>query len=162
LYRMGGLYVDMDMECLRSFDVLHHCFDFYASQHRGFVEICILASRPGHPILKKILTELSKSDPSKNDFMEVINNTGPHFFRTCFMSEIDNCSDRTVILPETFLTAFPCEKRFYEANSKHKKVKKWIKPWTFSIHYWTTGWNPQKALKDKFLKTKIQRKKDRK
>ncbi len=29
LYQIGGLYVDTDFECVRSFDTLHHLCDFY-------------------------------------------------------------------------------------------------------------------------------------
>jgi mannosyltransferase OCH1-like enzyme len=59
LYRHGGVYVDTDLECLRPID------DLIADQE--FVGICLkpgrvtntlIASAPGHPLLKKALREV--------------------------------------------------------------------------------------------------------
>jgi len=57
LFNYGGIYADVDCECLRSFDELHYTYDFYTGLQpldALFVQIgtALIASRPGHPILK--------------------------------------------------------------------------------------------------------------
>ncbi|EKX49938.1 hypothetical protein GUITHDRAFT_67557, partial [Guillardia theta CCMP2712] len=40
VWRFGGLYIDIDFECLKSFDVLHDHLDFYAGlSNVGAMEI---------------------------------------------------------------------------------------------------------------------------
>ena len=55
LYQFGGMYVDIDFECLQSFDGLHHRYNFYSgiSNERTFaIALGLLGAAPGHPILK--------------------------------------------------------------------------------------------------------------
>jgi len=65
LDRMGGLYVDVDFECIQSFDQLARKLDFFAgiepphigitpkSEPRLTISNAIIGSCPGHPIIKK-------------------------------------------------------------------------------------------------------------
>lgn len=62
LYRKGGLYVDHDVECFRSFDFLLNHFDFFCGLEpphspiiNGAVTVCnnLIGSKPNHPILEK-------------------------------------------------------------------------------------------------------------
>jgi hypothetical protein len=65
LERFGGLYVDTDFECVKSFDELHHKYDFYAGlepPHDGdksssaphvTISDALIGSAPNHPIIKK-------------------------------------------------------------------------------------------------------------
>ena len=155
LYRLGGLYVDIDMECLRPFDIFHHCCDFYASAYNIIegpvidIEICILASRPGHPLIKAAIEQLSHIDTSTNQFLSVLKNTGPFFFTDLFFNTIQKCNDRVVILPTTYLLPFPSCERFAGATSTHNEVKRWIKPESFAIHYWHSSWNNEMPLPNK-------------
>src|SRR3972149_8047931 len=57
LYRYGGVYVDMDCECLQSLDMLHHTYDFYIGIQPLDSELVqlgmgIIGSMPGHPLLQ--------------------------------------------------------------------------------------------------------------
>jgi mannosyltransferase OCH1-like enzyme len=73
LLNEGGVYVDHDIECFRSFESLHYPFSFYASLepfHRAafeenYVNItnCLIGSKPGHPILKKTLSQTAENWP---------------------------------------------------------------------------------------------------
>lgn len=69
LYQEGGVYVDHDANCLRSFDNLHRGFDFYCclemphppmAGHNITTGIGVLGSRPGHPVIKQVIDLISK------------------------------------------------------------------------------------------------------
>lgn len=62
LFREGGIYVDHDVECFRSFDPLLQHFDFFCGlepPHKpimnGSITVCnnLIATSPRHPILEK-------------------------------------------------------------------------------------------------------------
>lgn len=84
VYRFGGLYVDIDFECLKPFDWLHHCCDFYAGiqaipllfNHKLRVANGLIAARPEHPILAHAIARIK-------DFRQgpkVSTRTGPRLF----------------------------------------------------------------------------------
>ena len=64
LFQMGGLYVDTDMECLKSMDAFHLNCDFYAGfEPSGWCILnSIIASRPGDPILMECVRQLKNSN----------------------------------------------------------------------------------------------------
>jgi len=142
IYRFGGVYLDMDFECLRPFDIFHHCCDFYAGCDANGVRIFStpLGARPGHPILKACIEHLSKLSGQSVDG----DITGPHLVTECFYDVINQCTDRCVIFPLSYFFPFPVFARFATATSTHKEVKKRIKPESFAIHYWHSSWRPGK------------------
>lgn len=69
LYREGGLYVDHDVKCFKSFSPFHHHFDLYCGlepPHKPVLSSSvsvnnnIIGTRSGHPILKNAI-ELVKT-----------------------------------------------------------------------------------------------------
>jgi hypothetical protein len=64
LFQEGGLYVDHDANCLRSFDGMHRGYDFFCSleaPHEPFVgrsitcSNAVIGSRPHHPTIAKVI-----------------------------------------------------------------------------------------------------------
>jgi mannosyltransferase OCH1-like enzyme len=64
LYQEGGVYVDHDVICLKSFDSLHSAYDFYAGlevPHPPVMGRCltagngVLGAKEGHPLLARVL-----------------------------------------------------------------------------------------------------------
>jgi len=138
IYRFGGVYLDMDFECLRPFDIFHHCCDFYAGccYNGKRIYSTPLGARPGHPILKACLEELScLAGKSVNG-----NITGPDLFTKAFYRVINQCTDRCVIFPPSYFFPFTPGERFSEATSNHLRVRRRIRPESFAIHYWHASW----------------------
>ena len=87
LYRIGGLYVDTDFECVRSFDVFHHCCDFYAGAapwEHALVYNSLIGSAPGHPVMRCCIDNLVSSGGKKETGAEIDYRTGPYFLTRCF------------------------------------------------------------------------------
>jgi hypothetical protein len=69
LYNEGGVYVDHDANCLKSFDSLHRAYDFYCcleTPHPSFAGRSIttgnglVGSRPAHPVIAQVIQEISQ------------------------------------------------------------------------------------------------------
>ena len=77
LYRMGGVYLDMDTNCLASLETFikgKHCIVNQPwSNH-------FMAAEPGHPLFKKCVDNLARHKGSSN----VWNSTGPAFLQKCY------------------------------------------------------------------------------
>jgi len=100
LNQFGGLFVDLDCECYRPFDILHETCDFYAGIideiHNPQIGHAVIGSIPGHPLLQKCLR---KAD-------------GDLDFTHCFFEKVKKRSPyKNVILPATFLYPLPSEKK---------------------------------------------------
>lgn len=60
--RFGGVYLDTDMECLRSIDELLSGCQFFAGREAdGTIAIGIFGAAPNHPILRQVVTRLPAS-----------------------------------------------------------------------------------------------------
>jgi len=59
LRRVGGVYVDCDVECLRSIEPLLDGVEFVvAAEERGRADVALVGSIPGHPLLDRACEEL--------------------------------------------------------------------------------------------------------
>jgi mannosyltransferase OCH1-like enzyme len=73
LWRFGGVYVDTDFECLRPIEALIAGLDFFTaylkrgtSKTPARVNNALIGSVPGHPILRRAMTEAKTAeDPSE-------------------------------------------------------------------------------------------------
>jgi hypothetical protein len=78
LYQEGGIYVDHDIKCFKSFDPLNLTYDLYCGMEMPYktsLSTCVLptnnmlASRPGHPIIKRCMEWLSENwDKIENEY----------------------------------------------------------------------------------------------
>jgi hypothetical protein len=95
LYQEGGIYVDHDVKCFKSFEPLNRAYDLYCGMEMPY-KTClsssvlptnnIVAARPGHPILKRCMEWLAEkwdqieSDYPGKDRDSVINRTAHRTF----------------------------------------------------------------------------------
>lgn len=146
VYRLGGTYIDVDFECLRSFDMLHHMYNFYTGIQpldTNFVQLgaAIFGATPGHPILKNCV-ETIKSDRQKK---QIVAKTGPLHFTKSFLAEAGGHRDLIdVALPASYF--YPCG---YEQKGSGRKT--WLRPESFAVHHWAGSWLKPEAIKKSFV-----------
>lgn len=144
LYRFGGLYVDTDFECVRPFDVFHHCCDFYAGLNCGpqvLILNGLMGAAPGHPVIKRSLEKLKANAGVPDNYMTIMYGTGPGLITEAFRELTPTSKNRTVIFPSTYFYPWP----YYMREEKDRAViQSWIKPETFGIHHWHLSWNEGK------------------
>jgi mannosyltransferase OCH1-like enzyme len=135
LNQYGGIYVDVDFECLKPFDDLQY-LDFYtASGYVGKVELYIglIASIPHHPIIKTYLDDM-KGVNKNNSVWDIFSTTGSWYFSDCFFKVVDENSDWVVAFPPKFFYPWPNNDR------NCPDPEKYIKSYSYGIHRWFVSW----------------------
>ena len=97
LYVYGGLYVDVDYYCFRSFDDLHQLYDFYCgASNTGVIEFnnglmgCIKYHILIYEMIKSISTWFSEFQLEKNDrdlTLRDLKHDAPSFFVSSFLDD---------------------------------------------------------------------------
>ena len=148
LYRIGGLYVDTDFECLKPFDILHHCLDFYTSclpenketRHLSLLN-GLVAACPAHPILKSCVEGIEESFYSNKEIMA---QTGPYFLTKVVFSNLTHDCGRSVIFPASFFYPLPNYFAWHYINQEDAK-KQFIRDESFAIHWWACSWQKRSS-----------------
>jgi mannosyltransferase OCH1-like enzyme len=134
LERYGGLYADIDEECLRSFDELHELFDLYVgmqSLDTAYIQlgIGIIGAAKNHPLLKKTMELIQE----RRSIFAIVLKTGPLFFTQVCLEYSGSFGLRDIILPPSYL--YPCG---YEQKGMPKEV--WQCAESYAVHHWAGSW----------------------
>lgn len=147
LKRFGGVYVDIDYECLKPLDPIHETgLEFYACKMlEGEVSNAFIGVIPNHFMMRYCVEELKKVDPSTTDFQKIIESTGPHLITRAILYAVLNQSMPSdwAIFHENFCFPMPSSKRFDYWNGKMSKKELFYYKNAFNsyaIHYWATSW----------------------
>ena len=139
VYRYGGVYVDVDFECLKNLDPLHHCYDFYVGIQpldTQYLQLgaALFAAKPGHPILKHTIETMPESYQSHQGAPA---RTGPIHFTRAFFASAGKTDTIDIAFPATY---------FYPFGGQEKKPdrQKWEKLGAFAVHWWGKTWMPAK------------------
>jgi len=142
LYRIGGLYVDTDFECLKPMDIFHHCFDFYTGTayfKTSTAFMAIIGSVPGHPILRYCIDNLDAEkilNPKKS--IDILMSTGPGYFSKALNQHLLTESDASVAFPPGYFYPWP---HYNKDENTPEQIQRFIRPETFAIHHWQASWN---------------------
>src|SRR4029077_19930708 len=103
VYRYGGVYIDVDFECLKPLDIFHHMYDFYTGiqpldTHFLQLGAALFGAVPGHPILKHCIETIKddwkrKGAPTK---------TGPVHYSKSFFATAGKSGLLDVALPSFY------------------------------------------------------------
>lgn len=167
LYRMGGLYVDTDYECIQPeiFDILHCGYDFYCGisplDCSGLLlNNAIIASIPGHPILEAAIKEIQPLYEKLQDtnmwWGEAVVLKGPGLLTKMFI-EHANKGYVDIAFPPTFfypLGVYQINNQNWTTNFSRERFldevkKEIIKPETIAIHWWDGSWTLPEANEQK-------------
>lgn len=145
LYLLGGLYVDIDFQCIRSFDDLNARYSFYAgllpitTQNGVLVANGLIGAAPGHIIIRRCLEDiLAHPELGKEGRVaQILDNTGPGpLTRAVYTSLIDPefsrlCAD-SIVFPTIV---------FYPPDIKKGNFSEH----TYAIHHWAGSWTKPAA-----------------
>lgn len=137
LYHFGGVYVDMDYECLHALDELHYTYDFYTALQpldTSFIQLgaALVGSRTDHPILKHCIETIKddwhhKGAPKK---------TGPVHFTKSFYACAGQDGNKDIAFPAFYFYPLGCQQQKYDKSE-------WIKKGAFAVHWWAKSWMPK-------------------
>jgi mannosyltransferase OCH1-like enzyme len=156
LNRFGGVYVDVDFECIKPLDSLHYLYDFYCcvnpSCNESLVQNAVIAAKAGHPIIRSCLEKWQLIHSfSTNDVGDVMSLTGPWFLTDRVAEYLTSSKENqtAVVLPEYYFFPFPYQDRlkYWEKTcTREEIVKKYCSPESLGIHYWAMSWSNSTAI----------------
>ena len=146
LNKFGGMYADVDFECLKPLDDLHN-LSFYSGIVYGEnveINVGLLGSIANHPILIDYLNSINYN--GNESVYDIFNTTGPYFFTKIFLRNINTNSKDIVAFPTIYFYPFhnsyyPSKRLFgFDCNDK-KIINKFITEDSFATHWWHVSWN---------------------
>ncbi len=153
LSMFGGVYVDVDLECINPeiFEELHHSFDFYIGfepLEHGFTnkfnmfKVCnaIIASAPDHPLIRDLIENLKANYLAYMRYCNAVQRTGPSYLtRLICEHELSGTHHkRNMYLPCTFF--YPVSEPETRYLVQHPELALPITSETAGIHYWYGSW----------------------
>ena len=144
LYNFGGIYLDTDVEVLKSFnDLLQFPYFIGKENTPAGVEAATLGFEPQHPLIKKMLEHYDGRSFVKDDgtfedrplpciFREVIERD----FSYCEIERLDQFEDnanKICILPVDWFSPKHWDTQILNVTSN-----------TYSIHHFTASWKPRR------------------
>lgn len=140
LYQQGGLYVDVDYECLRPFDIFHYAYDFYTGiqpldTHFLQLGAALVGTRPGHPIIKHCIETI------KDDWHEkgAPKKTGPVHYTKSFYAMAGKNGSIDIALPPYYVYPLGAQEEVCRDN-----YLMWVTKGSFAVHWWSKSWMPSK------------------
>jgi len=140
LYETGGVYLDIDVEVLKSFDDLLYDEVFLGAEDNDYLNNAVMGSIPGHEFFKDQMDYMVKFDI---DSKEVENETGPRMVTNILKSYGWSPKNETTevkgikIYDSTYFYPYYYTKSF---------TPDCIKPTTYSIHHWANTWGKNNGL----------------
>lgn len=146
LEQEGGLYLNIDFQCLKRVDVLHYTYDFYIAMQPLDTNIVqlgtgLIASIPHHPLLKLALEKIRET----RYINQIIVATGPIFFTKCFVEYIQSQwipnpnQTRDIVFPASYF--YPCG---YQQRGQPREI--WNQPEAYAVHHWAGSWLGKEAF----------------
>jgi len=136
LERLGGLYVDTDIECLKSVDPIHMSCEFYAClEYNKDPVLCnaLIGCVAHHPIMQRVCDLIGTEYP------------GPRYFTKCVTSIIQSdpmaAKGKIVPFPVTYFYPISWDFETPPTPDDLEKLKlQYAKPESYAIHYWANAW----------------------
>lgn len=141
LMSYGGVYIDVDFECISPLPSSLFSYEFVAGlqfSHSPEVGNAFLMSEPGCKIIDQVIA--SCTSPKYEDPFEIFKATGPYLVSKVIESCLDDPIDDFVILPSNYVYPLPS---FLSAASGDPYV--FLTNESFAIHYWNLSWLPKKS-----------------
>jgi hypothetical protein len=137
LFATGGIYFDIDIEAVKSFDSMLPEKFFVASEAPHRVNNAVIGSVAGHSFLKEALAFMDKFDFNNPGKLGVEIETGPEMFTTIVKKygwteedRIQRFEDLVVFNSKSFYPYY-FDKKYYPGCATKE---------TYAIHHWAKTW----------------------
>jgi mannosyltransferase OCH1-like enzyme len=148
LYQYGGVYIDMDFECLQPLDILHHLYDFYVGLQpldSGLVQLGIglIGSIPHHPILRQCIEGVAENYRLAGAHAGVTVKSGPAYLTKIFVQVAGKNNLCDIAFPAHYFYPLGATKSQCMHNA-------WRTHGSFGIHHWAKSWNKPEYRRPQF------------
>ena len=150
LYRYGGIYLDTDIEIVKSFNELLRDNGFIGIESNSTLCTAVIGAVPKHPDINKILNDYNnRTFNLPNGKLDMTPNS--KVFRTYFSQKYNICNFEEGVKLE-YMSIYP-QTYFSPINFTTKKVN--ITKDTFTIHHYNGTWKSNFSKRKDFLSTVI-------
>lgn len=142
LYKTGGIYFDIDIEAVRSFDVLVENIRHglvLGAESKWWINNAVIISEAGHPFLKECMDYMDKF-PFDNEKIELA--TGPIMFTNLMRKRGWDTGKAGTFKGVTVLTP----PHFYPYHYDAFYTPECITEKTFCVHHWSNSWNNKVSI----------------
>lgn len=152
LHKYGGVYADIDIECLQSIEPLTADHSFVAcyepKKHAKWhgldrmVSNAFMASVPNHPLIEQVLIALAAENPNIQFHYEVLKSTGPILLSNVL--ERYGPAAVTLFADHVMSPLTSCSKelgKLIKQENGYLEIKEILRAsGTYGIHYWANSW----------------------
>ena len=129
LWRFGGVYIDMDVECLRPIDELLDDVSLFAAFERpGRIGSAVVGAEPSHPAMKHAVTEIQRRVGTGKQEEA----TGPGLLT----NTLQQFPDATIFPSRVF---YP-----YDWTERYRKGERFQH--SYAVHHWQLSWKTREEL----------------
>ena len=142
LNQFGGIYVDTDFECLKSFDDLLYLNFFTGIGYPKDLElyIGIIGSTPNNPILNYLIHHMIQVK-YEGRWKKMFHTTGSYFFTKMFLRRVNMDTKGVVAFPTDFFYPYPNN---FVRKDPDTDPYSYIRPCSYAIHHWAVSWAKNK------------------
>ena len=144
LINYGGLYVDTDLECIKSIPKNFLKYDFVSCIVFGNTPIinnAIMLSKPKSTLIQKLRANI-KMQINDKSASETLNCSGPFYLTKQYFSQEKKDLENNLILPSNYF--YPLPNFLLHQNSE---INQFITKETIGIHYWEVSWMKGSMIK---------------
>jgi mannosyltransferase OCH1-like enzyme len=118
LHKFGGLYIDPNIKCFESFELLHKRYDFYAGlgslKSFGTINNSVIGSKPDHPIIKSCIEYIKKNECRPGQLYHwTTTNISTHPLTHAVYEKSDQENNTDIVFPHSFFDGNNIPKEFY-------------------------------------------------
>lgn len=141
LEQFGGIYVDVDFECIKSLEPLIFAHSFFTGIGGfDYINNAIIGSSSHHPLIQNIVMYVGATE--EKNLSNPWYHTGPLFFTKQVARFVRKHPDQAIVYPICFFYPMPNTMRFdYRENKLSLEM---LKPLfieeTFAVHYFAESW----------------------
>jgi mannosyltransferase OCH1-like enzyme len=137
LNEYGGLYVDTDFECLKSFERLTYLDFFTGIGYPSKLELYpgLIGCVPNHPIIAKAIEAIKEIKSIPTDATGVLETISSYFFTRIFWQVVSKYEEGIVAFPPDYFYPFPNQR-----GHKSRSGRDYIKNCSYAIHHWEVAW----------------------
>lgn len=139
LYSLGGIYLDTDVEVLKSFDRFLDEKMFVGFEEKQFVGTCVMGAQKGHPLLKSYMAHYENTPYVLEDGRfysdtNVVLLTAMLEKRGLCRNDEYQCVDEVSVYPRTFFSPYD-----------YINGKSFITENSYAIHHFAKLWLPKRT-----------------
>ena len=156
-YSYGGVYVDTDFLCCKSFNDLLY-LDMFCGTVGSYdgrliltdgIVPSIFGCSQGNKLIEKIILHIGQQTTIPHSIAEIMTVTGPDMFAKKMVDNIE-ASDLTVVFPPNYFHSFPGQRRYDIRNMSLSDTQTYVTPFiypeTYAMHLCYCSWQQPHLL----------------